>query len=261
LLRTNNMSLLQLHDRRVVVELDEFCKGSSLRANSDLANVWRLKDGVLNYVNYMHKIWPLEPGPQIIYRVLDDSRWAAVAGDDKKLRANMIRQFFNEAVEVNAGKAVVRAMCLTHQEAKARWVQLVEREFPHTSAMAIGARNGGGGGAARNNGGANKKAGRGAAQPQGSAGGSTGQGTGGGSGGGGGSRPGGSVFSTPIPRFNGMSVCWNYNKGGCTRPAHSTTACKDPNTSSIFAHVCNFWDPAAKQHCYGTHSRSEPGRH
>lgn len=179
------MSLLQLHDRRVVVELDEFCKGSSLRANSDLADVWRLKDGVLNYVNYMHKIWPLEPGPQIIYRVLDDSRWAAVAGDDKKLRANMIRQFFNEAVEVNAGKAVVRAMCLTHQEAKARWVQLVEREFPHTSAMAIGARNGGGGSAARNNGGANKKAGRGAAQPQGSAGGSTGQGTGGGSGGGG----------------------------------------------------------------------------
>ena len=79
--------------------------------------------------------------------------------------------------------------------------------------------------------------------------------------GGGSSRPGGSVFSTPIPRFNGMSVCWNYNKGGCTRPAHSATACKDPNTSSIFAHVCNFWDPAAKQHCYGTHSRSEPGRH
>jgi hypothetical protein len=102
--------------------------------------VWRLKDGVLNYVNYMHKIWPLEPGPQIIYRVLDDSRWAAVAGDDKKLRANMIRQFFNEAVEENAGKAVVRAMCLTHQEAKAKWLQLVEREFPHTSAMAIGAR-------------------------------------------------------------------------------------------------------------------------
>jgi hypothetical protein len=102
-----------MHDRRVAVELDEFCRGTTLRGNSELAEVWKLKDGVMAYMNYMHKIWPLEPGPQIIYKVLDDSRWATVAGDDKKLRANMIRQFFNEAVEENAGKAVVHAMCLT----------------------------------------------------------------------------------------------------------------------------------------------------
>ncbi len=64
------------------------------------------------------------------------------------------------------------------------------------------------------------------------------------------------MFSTPIPRFNGLSVCWNFNKTGCTRPAHSANACKDTNTNSIFAHVCNFWDPVAKQHCYGAHRLS-----
>ena len=129
-----------MHDRRVAVELDEFCRGTTLRANSELAEVWKLKDGVMAYMNYMHKIWPLEPGLQIIYKVLDDSRWATVTGDDKKLRANMIRQFFNEAVEENAGKAVVHAMCLTYPEAKAKWLRLIEREFPHTSGMGGGRR-------------------------------------------------------------------------------------------------------------------------
>jgi hypothetical protein len=52
-----------MHDRRVAVELDEFCRGTTLRANSELAEVWKLKDGVMAYMNYMHKIWPLEPGP------------------------------------------------------------------------------------------------------------------------------------------------------------------------------------------------------
>ena len=90
-LYNKNLVYVQMHDRRVAVELDEFCRGTTLRANSELAEVWKLKDGVMAYMNYMHKIWPLEPGPQIIYKVLDDSRWATVAGDDKKLRANMIR--------------------------------------------------------------------------------------------------------------------------------------------------------------------------
>jgi hypothetical protein len=253
---------VQMHDRRVAVELDEFCRGTTLRANSELAEVWKLKDGVMAYMNYMHKIWPLEPGPQIIYKVLDDSRWATVAGDDKKLRANMIRQFFNEAVEENAGKAVVHAMCLTYPEAKAKWLRLIEREFPHTSGMGGAARGAGGNGASRPGAAANKRQGRAGGQPQGAqSGGGGGQGGGGGSAGGGGGRPGGSVFSTPIPRFNGLSVCWNFNKTGCTRPAHSANACKDTNTNSIFAHVCNFWDPVAKQHCYGAHSRSEPGKH
>ena len=48
--------VLQLHDRRVAVELDELCRGASLRAHGDMAEVWKLKDGVLNYLNVMHKI-------------------------------------------------------------------------------------------------------------------------------------------------------------------------------------------------------------
>jgi hypothetical protein len=145
-------------------------------------------------------------------------------------------------------------MCLTYPEAKAKWLRLIEREFPHTSGMGGAARGAGGNGASRPGGAANKRQGRAGGQPQGTN-------SGGGQGGGGGGRPGGSVFSTPIPRFNGLSVCWNFNKTGCTRPAHSANACKDANTNSIFAHVCNFWDPVAKQHCYGAHSRSEPGKH
>jgi hypothetical protein len=220
-----------MHDRRVAVELDEFCRGTALRANRELAEVWKLKDGVMNYMNYMHKIWPLEPGPQVIYKVLDDSRWASVAGDDKKLRANMIRQFFNEVVEENAGKAVVHAMCLTYPEAKAKWLRLIEREFPHTSGMSTAARGGGGNGAARSGSAANKRQGRAGGQPQGmNDGGTGGQGGGGGNtGGGGGGRPGGSVFSTPIPRFNGMSSAGTTIRPGALGPLTQQPPAKTPS--------------------------------
>jgi len=257
----NNGYLFQLHDRRVAVELDEFCKGTSLRSGGDMAEVWKLKGGVLNYLNIMHKIWPLDPAAMIIFRVLDEAHWASIAGDDKKLRANMVRQFFNEMAEENAGRAVVHGMCLTQPEARAKWLRLVEREFPHTSAMNSAARAGGGGG------GSGPKAGGAAGKKFGKAGGQAGAGgggagsTGGSGGGNGGGGKQGSVFATPIPRFQGLSVCWSFNKAGCTRPAHGTNSCKDPNSPSIFAHVCNYWDPATKQHCYGQHSRSEPGRH
>ena len=107
-----------------------------------MAEVWKLKGGVLNYLNIMHKIWPLDPAAMIIFRVLDEAHWASIAGDDKKLRANMVRQFFNEMAEENAGRAVVHGMCLTQPEARAKWLRLVEREFPHTSAMNSAARGG-----------------------------------------------------------------------------------------------------------------------
>jgi hypothetical protein len=42
---------------------------------------------------------PRDPAAMIIFRVLDEAHWASVAGDDKKLRANMVRQFFNEMAE------------------------------------------------------------------------------------------------------------------------------------------------------------------
>lgn len=262
--------ILQLHDRRVAVELDELCKGSTLRSHGDMAEVWKLKDGVLNYLNVMHKIWPTDPAAQIIFRVLDEARWGAVAGEDKKLRANLVRKFFNDCAEENAGRAVIKNLCLSFLEAKAKWLRLVEREFPQFSAMSSAGRVGGGvkGGAF------GKKFGRGGggAGIGGSAGGTTaasragagfsGGGSAGGSGGGtGGARQGGPVFSNPLPRFNGLSVCWSFNRTGCSRPAHSPNSCKDPNSPSVFAHVCNFWDPVARQHCYGAHSRSEPGRH
>jgi hypothetical protein len=64
-----------------------------------MAEVWKLKGGVINYLNIMHKIWPHDPAAMIIFRVLDEAHWASVAGDDKKLRANMVRQFFNEMAE------------------------------------------------------------------------------------------------------------------------------------------------------------------
>ncbi|MEI6399870.1 MAG: hypothetical protein WCO71_13965, partial [Pseudomonadota bacterium] len=109
-----------------------------------MAEVWKLKDGVLNYLNVMHKIWPTDPAAQIIFRVLDEARWGAVAGEDKKLRANLVRKFFNDCAEENAGRAVIKNLCLSFLEAKAKWLRLVEREFPQFSAMSSAGRVGGG---------------------------------------------------------------------------------------------------------------------
>jgi len=257
-------------DRRVGVDLADLCRGSSLRTANDMSEVWKLKGGVWNYVILMHKLWPHDPAAMIIFKVLEDSRWGAVAGEDKKLRACMIRQFFNETVDENAGRAVIRSMCYSFTELKAKWMRMVEREFPQFSAMSSGARSGGGssGAGAKASAASGKKflksggGSRGVSGPSAAGAGAGGSSrvAAGGSGGGQG-RVGGQAFTTPIPRFNGLSVCWNYNKAGCTRPAHTATSCKEANSPSVFAHVCNFYDPVTKKHCYGMHSRSEPGRH
>jgi len=265
--QVDTKTIVKLHDRRVAVELDELCRGSSLRTGGDAAEVWKLKEGAFNYINIMHKLWPTDPAAQIIYRVLEEYRWGMIAGDDKKLRANMVRRFFNEATEENAGRAVIRGLCLTFEEGRAKWLRMVEREFPQTAGMSSGARTGTAGG--RSSGQSGKKPGAGAgASTYGNAGGGGGGGgphnsaakTGGGAGGGG-ARASGQTFTTPIPRFNGLSLCWSFNKGGCTRPALTATTCKEHNSASIFAHVCNYWDPIAKAHCYGAHWCKEPGRH
>ena len=252
----------------MAVELDELCRGNNLRATGDMAELWKLKEAAFNYITIMHKLWPTDCAAQIIYKVLEDMRWAAIAGEDKRLRANMVRQFFNEMAEENAGRAVIKSMCLTYMEGRAKWQRMVDREFPHSSAQNAAARLGGG--SSKNlaagskkfkgagNLGGNSQAGSSKAA-SGATGGSSRNA--GGPSGGGGSRQGGQVFSTPIPRFQGLSVCWEFNKTGCNRPAHSPNACKAPNSTSIFAHVCNYWDPIAKTHCYGAHSRMEPGRH
>ena len=262
-------TIVKLHDRRVAVEIDELCRGSSLRVNGDAAEVWKLKEGAFNYINIMHKLWPTDPAAQIIYRVLEEYRWAVIAGDDKKLRANMVRQFFNTATEENAGRAVIRSQCLSFEEGRAKWLRMVEREFPQMAGMGSGARAGGGG---RINAQSVKKSGTGAGASGAGGGGSGGTASGSGSGapsgsfgrpggGSGGARASGQTFTTPIPRFNGLSLCWSFNKGHCTRTAHSATTCKEANSPSIFAHVCNHWDPVAKAHCYGAHWCREPGRH
>lgn len=259
--------IVKLQDRRVAVEIDELCKGTSLRGNTDMAEVWRLKEGAFNYINIMHKLWPTDAGAQIIYKVLEDARWAAVAADDRKLRANMIRQLFNEMTEENAGRAVIMGQPLTYLEGWAKWKRLLEREFPNTGNMGAATKAGSSGKYTLAN---NKKLTKGSSsggQPSGAGGpiagpsGGGGAGRSGGGGSGGVARGSGLPFNTPIPRFNGLSVCWEFNKGGCTRQALSATTCKNPGSPSIFAHVCNAWDAVAKTHCYGAHSRMEPGRH
>ena len=139
-------TIVKLDDRRVAVDIDELCRGNSLRATGDGGEVWKLKEGAFNYVNIMHKLWPTDPAAMIIYRVLEEYRWAVVAADDKKLRANLVRQFFNAATEENAGRAVIRGMCLTFEECRAKWLRMVERELPQAGGAGGGGRSGGGGG-------------------------------------------------------------------------------------------------------------------
>lgn len=245
----------------MAVEIDELCKGTSLRGTTDMAEVWRLKEGAFNYINLMHKLWPTDASAQIIYRVLEEARWAAVAADDKKLRANMIRQLFNEMVEENAGRAVIKGQPLTYMEGWAKWKRLLEREFPHTGAAPARANSGGSGRTSAVSSKKFQKSSGQASQPGSATSYAGGTSSGLPRGAPGRVRSSGQAFATPIPRFQGLSVCWDFNKNGCKRVALSATTCKNPNSPSIFVHVCNFWDPVTKTHCYGAHSCGEPGRH
>ena len=266
--QVSETTVVRMHDRRVPVTLDMLCKGN---AGKDLkvdkadwvepTEVRHLQEAVLNYTVLLNALWPLDYAGLVITRVLVESSWGAVAGGSEKARVALVKKFFEETVRENSGRAVREEPPLVYEEARAKWVKVVENVFPGvlgvgmgplaaTMSAADGQKHPDGYTTLTKKGGA----GRGAKQKgRGGRGGGFGGGGGGAVGGGPGAPPMGTSRTSAVA--SGLPVCFGYNQHeGCKRDVVKATVCNDAN-GMHFAHACNFLDRTTNKFCLQLHRR------
>lgn len=268
--RVEEATIVKLHDRRVAVELDFFLKKGlgGMGAENEVYRVQQVQEAVLNFVDIMQVLWPLDFGPHVILRVLTEARWAEGILNGEAARIRLIRQFFGEVGKENAGRAVRLEPPMSYANVRDAWKRMVEWLAPGTElsgaatraagAQPHGVRPGGGGG--RGGGPAGGAVARG--------GGASGRGGGGGTSGSGGQRSASNVggqpariapaifFNRSAARLQGVPVCYSYNSPqGCSRARGPTAGtCVDAN-GVHYAHACNYFVTATGAHCLQLHSR------
>ena len=262
--QVSEMTVVRMHDRRVPISLDMLYKGNVGRdAKADKAEwlapteVRHLQEAILNYAVLLNALWPLDYAGFVIMRVLVEANWGLAAGASEKARVSLVRRFFDDTVRENSGRAVRDETPLTYEEAKAKWVKVLEGMFPELTIMGMGAMAQAAGGS----GGGGKQLGqaKGQGQPQKKADGGDAQrgrgkpGRGGGAGGSGAVAPTGAQRAGAVA--SGLPVCYRFNQAeGCTRDAANANACKDVK-GVHFAHACNWLDKATGKFCLQLHAR------
>ena len=256
-------TVVRMHDRRVPITLDMLYKGNAGKEMKAEKGDWleptevrHLQEAVLNYTVLLNAIWPLDYAGFVVSRVLTESGWGLAAGNNEKARVGLVRRFFDEVSRENSGRAVREEPPLAYDEARAKWVKVLEGAFPslsilgagplmtasmastgqpeHPDGMLTGKRGGGARGG--------KQKGRGGR-------GSSAHGGGGGAGG----APAGTVRSSAVA--SGMPVCYGFNQEeGCKRDMAKSNVCKDAK-GQYFAHACNFLDKTTNKFCLQAHAR------
>jgi hypothetical protein len=234
-----------------------FHNNASGNENREPASSWDCPKAVVevvaalnNFADIYAYLWPQDPTPRILLRVLTHYQFAAAVGGSEKDKCKMMEEFCDAVMRENARKAIVQDLPLSFQQAKERWRDIAEqkRSAPY---------NGGGGGDG------NKTF------PQTSkntaAASTAGSGSGGANGGGGGGRRtavtynqtagrSGIIARNAVVKFQGDLVCFHYNNvgRGCGRPSKGAGC--DDGRGGTYAHVCNF-ETSPGTYCFARHPR------
>ena len=259
--QVSEATVVRMHDRRVPITLDMLYKGNAGRDSKAEKADWleptevrHLQEAILNYVTLLNALWPVDYAGLVLMRVLVEANWGAAAGGNEKSRVALVRKFFDETVRDNSGRAVRDEPPLTYEEAKAKWIRVMESMLPGLGVLGMsvttlagvklkqqpgqqqqqqkqqanrgGGTGGGGRGAARGGRGGGSAVGGGTTGPQRS----------------------GAVAS-------GLPVCYQFNlPHGCSRDVASANACKDAK-GAHFAHACNWLDKQTNKFCLQLHAR------
>ena len=138
-------TVVRMHDRRVPITLDMLYKGNAGKEMKAEKGDWleptevrHLQEAVLNYTVLLNAIWPLDYAGFVISRVLTESGWGLAAGNNEKARVGLVRRFFDEVSRENSGRAVREEPPLAYDEARAKWVKVLEGAFPNLSILGTG---------------------------------------------------------------------------------------------------------------------------
>ena len=71
-----------------------------------VVGVTEAREAIHNYFMLMFHLWPLDPSPVIMARVLEKYNWVGVAGAEPKVRVSILTAFFNCVLQQNADRAI-----------------------------------------------------------------------------------------------------------------------------------------------------------
>lgn len=230
------------HDRAVELRLCMFHKRNYNKRNSgteELGDGWEnpaeldpVKDAVQNFAAVYHELWPRDPAPIVIQRVLTMHRYGAGIEGKEGLKAKVVCDFFDAVMLANAGRAARQETGVAAKEAKEIWAETLEKYDVAAGYSRNKKPSGGGGG---NGGGENSNSnGKFSWKGKGAPG-----------------RDSGTAVRVQC-RYNGKLVCYLYNhRSGCNRTKKGD-GCEDARGGE-FAHVCNNQEKG--KYCYGAHCR------
>lgn len=115
------------HDRSVELKLCMFYKknyGKRSNSTEELGERWEnptelepVKDAVQNFAAVYHELWPRDPAPIVIQRVLTTHRYGAGIEGKEGVKARVVCDFFDAVMLANAGRAARREAGVDAKEA------------------------------------------------------------------------------------------------------------------------------------------------
>ena len=84
-----------------------------------------IQEALLNFGAVWHALWPFDPTPQILQRVLLHFDYAAGEGDERK-RVSIINEFVNNVLYENSTRAGLEDPPLTFRQQKERFREVLE---------------------------------------------------------------------------------------------------------------------------------------
>ena len=198
----------------------------------DPSNLSQCQDAMLNFQAVQQQLWPMDPTPTILLKVLTKYKWIQ-NGDSLKDKVAAATAFFNALMRENAGRAVrgETVMSFTEQELLMKdtltshgiscavpIIRIPKFDPPaHNSKKVNDTRSSSNFNSSR--------------KPSG----------------------GGGKFQTA--KVGGNACCYAFNDvGGCHSNTQQRNGCKD-SSGREFAHYCNLFVQASQAHCLKPHPR------
>jgi hypothetical protein len=246
----NDCVINRAHDRTLPLRIKMFLKDNVAKksfsnggnSNNDVASGWErprsimeLHSAMANFADIMAALWPQDPTPRIINRVLILYEYGAKYESNERERCRLIEEFCDTVMRENACMAVTRTPPLLAQQAKERWRDLVELRRCGSSSSSSRRPDLASGSGGR----ADRRQGKGGSGPP--------------AGGGQFAKCGVLARSTTV-QYGGNLVCYHFNNAGrgCGRQLKGVGC--DNGRGGVYAHVCNHEFPGGK-FCFAKHPR------
>jgi len=158
----------------------------------------------------------------------------------------------------NAGRAIHAQFPVIYEQARTKWIRILENHAANTGETEPAASSSGAHG--RDAGSSNNSAR--------SRGGTSVRGRGGVARGARGAATSGRIttrttYQGPMATKSGLRACYGFNDDArpCTRQMRDATTCADASGRDVFIHCCSHYDPVTKKHCLSLNHAKFNGNH